>query len=285
MSVIRDDRNADQAASWNGAVGRRWVERQDFMDRMVAPVSEMLFAATQLRPGQSVLDIGCGSGATTLRIANAVSPGGEVVGLDISAPLLARARERVPLGAPVRFIEGDAMVYPFSANTADLLFSRFGVMFFADPVLAFANMRKGLKRGGRVSFVCWQALGVNPWVTIPLDAIRPLLPPAPPANPDAPGPYSLADDKKVERILIAAGYIEVRVEARVIPIDIAAGGGVEATVASVLEIGPSARALAEQPDAVRANAADAIRRALRPFEDSGSILLDAAIWLVSATAP
>ena len=149
-----------------------------------------------------MLDIGCGSGATTFELARRVGADGHVTGLDISAPLLALARQRTPAGAPVTFVEGDATVHPFAPGAADLLFSRNGVMFFADPAQSFANMRKGLRSGATVTFACWREVKRNPWALVPLQAAQkalPAEPPAAPADPEAPGPYSFASEQRVTR--------------------------------------------------------------------------------------
>ena len=153
------EKNADQAAYWNGPGGQHWTDRQEIQDAILAPVSEALIARAGIAPGERIIDIGCGCGATTLgaRLAQ-IGASGHALGLDISARMLARAQERTPPGAPVRWIAADATIYPFERGGADLLFSRFGVMFFADPVLAFANMRTALRSGGRLAFgVCWLA--------------------------------------------------------------------------------------------------------------------------------
>lgn len=279
--------NADQAKAWNGAMGQRWVERQAFMDRMLAPVADVLFDNVELSPGLRVIDIGCGSGETTLRLAANVAPDGHATGLDISAPLLARARERTSAGAPVTFIEADATVHPFTPGDADLLFSRFGVMFFAEPAISFANMRKGLRSGAKVCLACWRAATVNQWLTVPMAAVRPLLPPdAPsePTDPEAPGPYAFADDGRVRRILGEAGFDDIGIWPVDLEIDCAAGGGTAAAVESALEIGPVSRGLARATDAVRAAATESLGRAFAPFEaESGTVMLGAAIWLVTAT--
>jgi SAM-dependent methyltransferase len=283
MTATADVKNADQVASWNGLAGQRWTERQQFLDRLLAPVSGALFAAIELKPGAHVLDIGCGSGDTTLELARRVGPGGRVSGLDISAPLLARARERTPSGAPVSFVEGDATLYPFAHGDADLVFSRFGVMFFADPVRAFANIRVGLKSGARLCFACWR--DPNPWSGLPFQAVAPLLPPQPPADPNAPGPGAFAEEGKVARILGSAGFTSVDARPVDLVFDTGAGGGIDAAVMFALEIGPASRALAGQPANVRAAAETAGRATLVPFVKGDRVDMDAAIWLVTASNP
>lgn len=284
MTTSTDPRNADQAANWNGPSGRRWVERQEEMDELLAPVSDALFAAISLSPGMRVLDIGCGSGDTSLKLGRLVAPGGHVLGLDISAPLLARARERTPPDIAADFVEGDATLHAFPPADADLLFSRFGVMFFAEPARAFANMRKGLKSAARLAFACWREPKLNPWLMLPLQSVRPLLPPTPPPDPLAPGPFAFADADRVKAILGEAGFADIGLAPVDLSLDTAHGAGLDAAVEHALEIGPASRALENQPQPVRAAAFEAMKTALRPFERSGSVPLGAAIWIVTGRA-
>ena len=149
MATVHD-RNADQAAYWNGAAGQRWMDRQETQDVLLAPISALLLDRTRPGAGERVLDIGCGCGATTIELARRVGATGHVLGVDISAPMLGRARERAPADLPLEFVLADATVHSFEPGRSDLLFSRFGVMFFADPAVSFANMRKALRKGGRL---------------------------------------------------------------------------------------------------------------------------------------
>jgi SAM-dependent methyltransferase len=139
------DRNTDQAAYWNGPAGRRWMERQDTQDVLLAPISELSIDRAHPAKGEHVVDIGCGCGGTTIELGRRVGPTGYVLGVDISAPMLGRARERAPAKLPLEFVLADATVHSFEPGRSDLLFSRFGVMFFADPAASFANMRKALR--------------------------------------------------------------------------------------------------------------------------------------------
>src|ERR1700684_3106485 len=160
--------NAAQAEYWNSVAGRRWTDRQEEQDLVLRPVSDRLIAAADARPVHRIIDTGCGCGDTTIDFAARVMPGGEVLGLDISEPMLARARERAPSGLPARFVLADATVYDFEPEWADLAVSRFGVMFFADPARSFANLRRGLKPGGRLVFALWREGRQNHWIILPL---------------------------------------------------------------------------------------------------------------------
>ena len=283
-----DRRNNDQAMAWNGSMGQRWVERQATMDALVAPVSAELFRAVNLAPDSRVLDIGCGSGSTTFELARRVGAGGRVTGLDISAPLLALARQRAPARAPVEFVEGDATVHLFEPEVADLLFSRFGVMFFADPARSFGNMRKGLRPGARIAFACWREVKRNPWVFVPLQAAQEALPEPPAAataDPEAPGPYSFASEQRVQRILREAGFAEIALQPVEVMLDVSAGSGVEGALVHAVTIGPASRLLDKQPESVRGAAVDRIRDAVTPYVRGDAIPMGASVWIVTARNP
>lgn len=274
--------NAAQAEYWNRTAGQRWTDRQEEQDLVLRPVSERLIAAADAKPGQRVIDIGCGCGDTTIDFAARVSPGGEVLGLDISEPMLARARERAAKSLPARFVLADATVYGFEPEWANLAVSRFGVMFFADPARSFANLRKGLKPGGRLVFACRREAKQNPWMMIPLREAKKHAPPLPETNPDDPGPFAFADEARVRRVLSAAGFADIVVTPQDLDLDIAIGRGLEAGVAGALGIGPTSRILDGQPEAIRAAAAADIRKALADRAQGDSVPLGAAIWMVTA---
>jgi len=277
--------NADQIAYWNGPGGRRWADRRDMHDEVLAPISERLFARARVAPGERVIDVGCGCGGTTLEVARRVGAKGRVIGLDVSVPMIARARERTPADAAVEFVLADATAHAFAPEWANLLFSRFGVMFFADPALSFANIRKGLARGGRVVFACWREPKLNPWLMIALKATYMHAPRLPDVGPEDPGPFSFANEERVRRILGQAGFDKIALTPIDLELDIAAGKGFEAALATSLEIGPTSRALEGQSDDVRAAAAAEIRAALAPHRRGDSVPLGAAIWIVQAINP
>jgi SAM-dependent methyltransferase len=277
--------NAAQVEYWNSVAGRRWTDRQEEQDLVLRPVSDRLLATADAKPGQRLIDIGCGCGDTTIDFAARVMPGGEALGLDISEPMLARARERAPRALPARFVLADATVYDFEPAWADLAVSRFGVMFFADPAKSFANLRRGLKGGARLVFACWREAKQNPWMMIPLREAKKHAPPLPETNPEDPGPFAFADDARVRRVLSAAGFADILVTAEDLDLDLAIGRGLDAAVAGALGIGPTSRILDGQSEAVRAAAAADIRKALAERAIGDRVPLGAAIWMVRATNP
>lgn len=279
-----DDRNADQTAYWNGLAGRLWTERQETQDAVLAPVSAILFDRALVVQGMRIVDIGCGCGDTTIELARRVGAKGHVLGVDVSAPMLARARERAHGGLPLDFVLADATVYPFEPGGADLLFSRFGVMFFADPAVSFANMRKALRPGGRAAFACWQEPRKNPWMMLPLQAAYQHVPRLPELGPEDPGPFSFAREDRVRRVLSEAGFFSIAMEAVDLSLDIAAGRGLDGAVNGALSIGPVSRALDGQPPYSVTSVENAIREALEPLQKGNTIPLGAAIWIVTATA-
>jgi SAM-dependent methyltransferase len=281
---VGHDQNADQIAYWNGPGGQRWADRQQSQDIVLAPVADVLIDRARPKAGERIIDIGCGAGATTVAFAQKVGSLGHVLGLDISAPMLARAREVAPEGLPVEFMLADATVYPFEPASFDLLASRFGVMFFAEPALSFANMRKALKPSGRLVFACWRDPRDNPFFMAPLQAVYKHVPKLPPLGPEDPGPFAFASETRVNRILSEAGFTGIAMEPCDLQLDVAVGRGVDAAVQGALEIGPASRALQDQPADLRAAATNSIREALMPFAKGQSVWLPASIWIVTAAA-
>src|SRR6202051_316662 len=278
------DLNADQIAYWNGPGGQHWTERQQVQDTLLAPVSDILIDRAKPRAGERIVDVGCGCGATTVAFAQKTGPTGHVLGIDISAPMLARARQIAPAEMPVDFVLADATVYPFVPASFDLMVSRFGVMFFAEPAVSFANMRRALRPSGRLTFVCWREPRDNPWLMLPLQAAYQHVPKLPQLGPEDPGPFAFASEARVNRILSEAGFSQIAMERCDLSLDVGIGRGLEAAVETALEIGPAARALAGQPPDIRAAAATSIREALVPFVNGQAVLLPASIWIVTAKA-
>jgi ubiquinone/menaquinone biosynthesis C-methylase UbiE len=280
-----DDRNADQIAYWNGPAGKRWVQRQQEQDTLLAPVAGVLLDRAAARAGEFVLDIGCGWGGIAVALARRVAPGGRVLGVDVSELMLARARELLPQGLAVEFALGDATIYPFAPGRADLLLSRFGVMFFADPVRSFTNMRRGLRRGARVVFACWREPRENPWLMLPLQEAYRHVPRLPEVGPEDPGAFSFAAERRVRDILGRAGFDAIRLEPVDLSLDLAIGAGLEAAVSTAVGIGPTSRALEGQPAALQAAAMEAVRAALAAHQVGSRVPLAGAIWIVTAVNP
>jgi SAM-dependent methyltransferase len=277
--------NEDQRARWNGIDGEYWTSNQDRLDRTLAPVTEPLLAFAAARAGSTVIDVGCGCGTTTIEIARTVGPSGRVLGIDVSSPMLALAAERLRPFANATCLFGDASALPLGDLGADLIVSRFGVMFFGDPVAAFANLRTGLATGGRLRFGCWRPIDENPWLRIPLHAVYEHAPRLPKPDPEEPGPFSLGDTARVTRILTAAGFTAPSFTPLDIQMDIASGGTLEDAVIQSSAMGPAKRALADQSDDIRVAAIESIRRALTPYASTAGVKLPGAVWLVAADRP
>jgi SAM-dependent methyltransferase len=277
-----DPMNAGQVAYWNGPAGDRWAREQAVLDRALASFSARLFERAALRHGERVLDVGCGCGETTLTAAGIVGPAGAVVGIDVSVPMLARARKRSTGLSNVTYIEADAAKRPFEADF-DVVLSRFGVMFFDDPVTAFANLRAALRPGGRLVFLCWRPVRENDWVRIPMEAATQHVSPGAPPGPDDPGPFSLADAGRVERILTAAGCARVALT-RLDDDVVLSNEGLDAAVHFAMTAGPTARLLADAPDDVKQRVREAVGTALRPHLLGQHLVLGGSTWLVQALA-
>jgi ubiquinone/menaquinone biosynthesis C-methylase UbiE len=278
------DKNADQIAYWNGPGGQRWADRQAIQDIVLAPVADVLIDRAKIEAGERIVDVGCGAGATTMAFAQKVGPAGHVLGIDISGPMLARARQLVPPGLRIDFALADATVHPFEPASFDLLASRFGVMFFAEPALSFANLHRALRPSGRLAFACWRDPRENPFFMAPLQAVYKHAPRLPQLGPEDPGPFSFASQARVRRILSEAGFSGIAMECCDLVLDIAVGRGLDAAVEGALEIGPAARALAEQPPEVVAAAGHSIREALAAYATGQTVPLPASIWIVTANA-
>jgi ubiquinone/menaquinone biosynthesis C-methylase UbiE len=284
-SPFGHERNAEQITYWNGPGGQHWVDRQERQDTVLAPVSDVLLARSDVKPGDRIVDVGCGCGGTSFAFAARTGARGYVLGIDISAPMLARARELTPANAPVKFVLADATVHAFEPARFDLLVSRFGVMFFADPALSFANMRKALRPGARIAFACWRTPRDNPWVMVPLSAAYKHVPKLPQLGPEDPGPFSFSDEARVHRILGEAGFASVALERHDLSLDVAVGRGLDIAAKSAIETGPASRALDGQPPETIAAVAAEIRAALAPFQRGTSVPLGASIWIVTAANP
>lgn len=270
----------EQVDYWNGVGGQHWVDQQRRTDQMMEGIRDVLLAHAALGRGTRVLDIGCGCGDTTAAIADVVGATGKVVGLDVSAPMIKLAQTRLNGRANVDLVCADAATA--TLPPADVLVSRFGVMFFGNPDAAFANLRKSLAPTGRLVFVCWRKFDENPWMQIPLFAAYEHVPRLPKLGPEDPGPFSFADTERVRRILTSAGFAPPRFTPRDVVMDISGGEGLEGAVYQTAHVGATSRALDGQPEAARNAAIASVRKALTPFATPTGVLLKGSIWVVEA---
>jgi SAM-dependent methyltransferase len=276
--------NHEQIQYWNEQAGPRWVQRQEQLDSQINPLGLAAMQRADVKPGEHVLDIGCGCGQSALELAERVGPQGSVVGIDISQPMLARARERQNdlQIKNLAFLHADAQTHRFERECFDLIFSRFGVMFFADPRAAFANLCTALRPDGRLCFICWQTLEKNEWIRIPLMAAAQHIQLPPPPAPGAPGPLSLADPERVRGLLAASGFKDINFEAYEAALSLGGATSVEEAVDFTLAIGPTAILLRDADPSVRTRVAQAIREALTPYATPKGLSLHGAAWIVRA---
>jgi len=258
-----------------------WAEIREPLERQLAPLGQAALALLAPHPGESILDIGCGGGTTALHLAQAVAPDGTVVGVDLSAAVLAFAQRAAQGCERVRFVQADAQIFPFEPASFDAAFSRFGVMFFADPVAAFINIRRSLKPNGRLAFVCWRTLEENPLDIVPLRAASAHLPPQPTDDRDAPGPFAFANPARVRGILEGAGFAQIEIIAHDEPVG---SGDLDTMLAVCSRVGALGKILRESP-ALRAAVLPAVRSALAAHDGPDGVRLNAATWVVTAWAP
>ncbi len=267
-------------------MGARWVSMQREIDAIVAPFGAAALKLAAPRPGERVIDVGCGCGDTSIEIARIVGKAGAVLGVDVSQPMLDVARSHPALAElpQLSFLEGDASQADFPTNT-DLLFSRFGVMFFSEPAQGFSHMRTSLRQGGRCVFACWRAPRDNAWAMVPLSAARMAMGVKPtPADPNAPGPFAFADEERLRGILAAAGFDAIDVQRMDVPLALGASPRVAAE--HVLQIGPASRFVREVGVDHLPVILAAVERALSEVAaPDGHVSLNGSTWIVSASNP
>lgn len=289
MSIEATGPNADMVAYWNDSTAARWVSHENFLDEQIEPLGILAMQRTAVAEGERAIDVGCGCGQTCLQLAERVGPAGSVLGIDISEVMLGRARERARERGfeQVRFENVDAQTHEFEPASADLVFSRFGVMFFADPAAAFRNLRGALAPEGRLAFVCWQGLDRNPWMLVPLRAAAQHVNlPAPP-SPGAPGPFSFADPERVRDILKQAGFGQVSIEAEERKLTVGGSLPLEEAVDFLLHLGPLGAILREAGDGAQALLPllqKAVHEAVAPYSGADGLRMPAASWIVTARA-
>jgi SAM-dependent methyltransferase len=274
--------NQEQAAHWNGEAGRAWVEVQALLDTVLEPFVGLLLDAVRAAGARRVLDVGCGTGATTRAIAGLLGPQGRCIGVDISEPMLAAARRLAGTGSPtVGFIHADAQAHAFVPASFDMIVSRFGVMFFTDNVRAFGNLRSAVCDAGALHFIAWRSAAENPFMTAAERAVAPLLPELPPRQPDAPGQFALADRARLDAILEASGWVSIEVQ----PIDIECSFPAADLVLFMTRLGPLGRVLPGVDEPRRTALIPIVRAALEPFVHGDQVRFTAACWMVSARCP
>jgi ubiquinone/menaquinone biosynthesis C-methylase UbiE len=278
--------NVDQRDNWNGISGDTWVRFQDRYDRMLEPWGDLLAQAAAVEPGERVLDVGCGCGVTTLAAARRTGgPDGVAVGVDLSEQMVARARQRAQAGGitTARFEVGDCQTDDLGTDSYDVAMSRFGVMFFDDPVAAFANIARAVRPGGRLVFVTWGPALDQEWVTVPRAAAVAHVPTPAPADEDAPGPFSLASAERCTAILHDAGWTDVHMELHQRPELLGGGGTLDETLDFVVHSGPIRLLLADVDEAPRRRAVEAIREALQEHLTPAGVEVTGTAWTVTAS--
>ncbi|MGA8601958.1 MAG: class I SAM-dependent methyltransferase [Beijerinckiaceae bacterium] len=273
--------NADQITYWNARAGNTWASMQKRLDTQIGPIGLKALDALAPREGERVIDIGCGCGTTSFEIARRVGASGHVSAVDISQPMLDIARRDAERDRVhnVEFLEADAQTHAFEPATYDALYSRFGVMFFSDPVAAFRNLLAALKsESGRLAFACWRPLKENPWMAFPVKAAMQHLPPQETTDPLAPGPYAFADAERVKRILAEAGFVKIAAAPHDQKV---AMGQLDDAVEQCTRVGPLSRLLLEYPDAVTP-VMETLRNTLAEYTSEGVVRMDSAAWIVTA---
>jgi SAM-dependent methyltransferase len=277
--MMRRMTSDDQARLWNGEMGQTWVEMARVTDQLFEPLAAPLLEAAG-GGASALLDVGCGAGFTTLALARQLGPGARTVGADISGPLVLAARDRaMAAGVPIEFVLGDAQTFDFAPAIFDLVVSRLGVMFFADPVAAFANLHRAATEGARLRFVCWRDPAENPFMTLTARATAHLLD-LPARVPNTPGPYGLADPERTRGILADAGWRSIEVR----PFDTVCAMPADELMTFFTRIGPLREALAEADDERREAALEAVRTAAEPYVKGERASFEAALWVVDAAA-
>lgn len=270
----------DQATLWNGSAGRAWVDGQDLLDRLFAPFQQLLVESAVAQPGD-VLDIGCGTGSTTVAIARALGNGARCTGVDISAPMIEAARARADWeDVRADFIVADAETHDLEARRFDRIVSRFGVMFFADPVAAFANLRRSARDDAALDLIVWRSAGDNPFMTTAERAAAPLLPCLPARDPNGPGQFGFADPDRVRAILGGGGWRDITIR----PLDVRCVMPETELVRYFTRLGPLGRVIDQVDASTRERIVETVRAAFEPYVHKGEVRFTAACWRIDARA-
>ena len=278
---VRHETGGEQTQLWNGPAGRAWVDAQELLDQILEPFQALLVAAVAAGPRGRVLDVGCGTGSTTLAVARLLGAEGRCIGIDISDPMIAAAQARAERkGSSARFLCADAQAHAFETASFDMIVSRFGVMFFDDPIRAFANLRQAARDEAELRCLAWRSTAENPFMTTAERAAAPLLPNLPPRRPDAPGQFAFADRHRVHAILEQSGWSEIDIR----PIDVSCTLPEKELVRYVTRLGPVGLILQEADDQTRSRVIETVRAAFDPYVDGTDVLFTAACWMIGAQA-
>jgi len=280
MNVVRQA-NGEQATMWNGVAGHAWVETQALLDRVLEPFEKLLTEAVAASAPARLLDVGCGTGATTIAAARRIGSAGRCLGVDISQPMIEAARAKAhSAGVPAEFVRADAQTHAFDRARFDMIISRFGVMFFDDTVEAFANLRRAATDDAELRLFVYRTPAENPFMLTAERAAAPLLPSMPARDPDAPGQFVFADPRHVERILADGGWTDVDIQ----PVDVACRFPEGELVRWFTQLGPLGRVLNETDEHTRAQIVAAVRAAFDPYVHGDEVRFDAACWQIVARA-
>lgn len=278
---VQNQTTPDQATIWNTTSGCAWVENQPLLDQLLEPFEDALMPAIRTGSNDHVLDVGCGTGGTTLAAARLLGDKGQCTGIDISEPMLAFARTRAEReNVLAKFICADAQTYAFDASSFDTIISRFGVMFFADPIAAFANLRRGASKDANLCFIAWRGAADNPFMTTAERAAAPLFPNIPPRNPEGPGQFAFADPQRVERILAQSGWTDIELQ----PLNVVCSMPEHELIGYFTRFGPLGQTLHQADEATRNRVISTVRAAFDPYVHGSEVRFDAGAWVVTARA-
>jgi SAM-dependent methyltransferase len=280
MDVARHSSD-EQRALWNGRAASAWVEMQEVLDHILKPLEDLLLEAMPAGSSGQVLDVGCGTGGTTLAIARRLGTKGRSIGIDISAPMIGHARARAEReGTPATFICANAQSHALEPASFDLIVSRIGVMFFDEPVAAFANLRRAAKNDAALRFIAWRSAAENPFMTTAERAAAPLLPNMPAHRPGAPGQCSFADPDRVRRILQESSWSDIQIR----PIDVPCTMPESELVRYLTRLGPLGLILPDADEPTRTKVIAAVRAAFDPYVHGDEVRFTAGCWMVDAKA-
>jgi SAM-dependent methyltransferase len=274
--------NQEQREFWSDIKGDLWVTLQPRIDTMLATFGDKALDTLNPQSGERILEIGCGTGTTTLALGGRVGTSGEILAADLSRPMLNKAIERANVSAehPITFVEADAQVHSFPTATFDAVYSRFGVMFFDDPIAAFRNIGKAVRPGGRMAYVCWADRKANPWIRIPAGAAKTCLDlPAPPPD-DAPGQFSMENEGRVQQILHDAGWSDIGLER--FTVDGSIGSDAADAARFITKMGPMSEPFALADSDTQNKTLQVIEEALTPYSNDSGVTLGFSTWIVSA---